>query len=120
MATVNEYLSQADHNAQVAGLLSDASNGRAPRSLQWAVVCAFYSGVHYVNAYLERTHISLPANHGERQQKISEHMSRNVSAAFKELQTWGYNARYELAQPTPIDYQRLSQHLDTIRTDCRQ
>ena len=116
MLTTGDCLSQADHSATVAGRLSDGSAGAGPISLQWAVVCVFYAGIYYVNAYLGQHIGVVPQRHEDREQRVSMHMEPSVFYAFRELRTICDAARYRPVIPTGIDYQTSLRHLEVIRT----
>ena len=116
MATAEDYLLQADRNAEVACRLAGTANARPPISLQWAVVCVFYAGVHYINAYLKRRTGAVPRSHGDRQTCVSSRMSEPVYEALMELKAACDGARYKLIDPTGPDYRAALAELDVIRT----
>ena len=95
--TVKDYLAQADRNRAVADVLAGSGQDG---SLQWAVTCAFYAALHYVNAYLRHFvgEDGLPANHGQRDDCVSAQM-RAVYHPYRTLRTDSELARYHLTQP---------------------
>lgn len=92
------YLAQAESNRKVAATLVSKGD---PSSLQWAVTCLFYAGLHYVNAY-HCTHIEgpLPSKHGERRNNVSRYM-KPVATAYLWLKDHSEKARYDLSYPNP-------------------
>lgn len=116
MPTVEDYLRQADRNADVAGHLAGVGGIASPISLQWAVVCMFYAGVHYVNAYLQGCTGTVPRSHSDREMCVSMHMDAPVDDALRELRTVGHAVRYKLLDPTGPDYEAVLEDLDVIRT----
>ena len=116
MPTVEDYLIQADRNAEVAGRLATRGGTRTPISLQWAVVCVFYAGVHYINAYLKRRTGVVPKNHGDRETCVGLRMDEPVHDALRDLKTACDDTRYKLADPTGPEYEESLAELDVIRT----
>lgn len=108
--SVEDYLQQAAHNRQVAEVLSRGD----PISLQWAVICVFYAGLHYVNAYLYHVEQRAPRTHRDRNERIAQLM-KPVYRAYRGLRTGSEWARYELFQPTGTDYQTSCQKVDEIQ-----
>ena len=96
--SANEYLKQAERNRKVADVLVSKGD---PASLQWAVTCLFYAGLHYVNAY-HCAHIQgpLPSRHGDRRSRVSQYM-QPVAKAYLWLKDHSEKARYDLAYPDP-------------------
>lgn len=61
----------------------------------WAIVAAFYSAVHYVNAHLWESGHTEPRNHSERSNYVSNDRDfRAVSARYKFLSRRAYDSRY--------------------------
>lgn len=116
MPNVEDYLSHADRNLEVAGRLAAAPGVSSPISLQWAVVCVFYAAVHYVNAYLESRTGHVPDNHGDRETRISMDMDEPVDEAYRDLKTVCDNARYRLIDPTGTEYQEALTDLNVVRS----
>ena len=82
----------------------------------WAIVAAFYSAVHYVNAYLwESGHIE-PRNHSERSNSVSnDQYFRAVSARYKLLSRRAYDSRYIPSfTASLVDAQRAMSELAAI------
>ena len=90
------YLAQAERNRKVAATL--ASKGD-PASLQWAVTCLFYAGLHYVNAYhCAYVKSPLPSRHGARRNNVSRYM-KPIATAYSWLKDHSEQARYDLICP---------------------
>lgn len=92
-----------------------------PAPLNWLVVVAFYSAVHYVNAYLWEMLQIEPKSHGERTDAIHTlQLLRSFEAEYDALRDWAYLARYEPTfRVTDQRAQRALRHLDTIRVVVR-
>ena len=103
-------MEQAAHNRHVAEVLS----GGDPVSLQWAVTCVFYAGLHYVNAYLYHVEQQVPRMHRGRNERIVARMNP-VYKAYRWLKTTSERARYELVQPTGTDFRTSCQKVDDIQ-----
>jgi hypothetical protein len=96
-----------------------------PVELLWCVVVAFYSAVHYVNAYLwEKYHFS-PPNHAAREQRIyADPTLARIAVSYDTLKDWGMQARYDpVAQITDADAQHaideLFQISDLVKRELR-
>ena len=111
---VDTYLAQADRNLSVADALSSGT----PISLQWAVTCVFYAGLHYVNAYLFHSALPIPSTHPERDQCVMRSM-RPVYRAYRRLKTDSENARYALHQPTTAEFETSKQKANEIEQFVR-
>jgi hypothetical protein len=92
-----EHLETAARNRDIAsGLLDPASSIRIqPPPLEWAVVAAFYSAVHYVNAYLWERQRYEPRDHAARQSAVARVPDlRPASASYTNLRDLAFAARY--------------------------
>jgi hypothetical protein len=90
----DEYLATAERNRQFAeAALVDLE--LLPALRQWAAVAAFYSAVHYINAYLYEQRRFEPRNHSDRSTAIARSPELNVLVRdFQRLNDAGYRARY--------------------------
>ena len=109
--SVEDYLAQAEHNQKVADTLAQG----ASVSLQWAVTCIFYAGLHYVNAYLHYLKGRTPQTHAERDHYVSKQM-RLVYKEYRSLKTMSERARYLLFQPTEKDFEASRRKACVIET----
>jgi hypothetical protein len=92
-----EHLARARRNREVADALIGADARRVidPPALEWATVAAFYSAVHYVNAYLWEKLRHEPRNHDERTNMVARASDlRTVFRSYSRLQDRAYRARY--------------------------
>ncbi len=65
---------------------------------EWAIVGAFYSAVHSINAYLWETYSFAPQNHEDRTRAVHRFAAlSSTGACYDRLRNWAYSARY---QPT--------------------
>ncbi len=91
------HLARARRNRDVA----DALIGPRARSIidppprEWAVVAAFYSAVHYVNAYLWEKRRQEPSNHDHRRRLVAQESDlRRMSQSYGRLRALAFLARY--------------------------
>ena len=93
----DEHLQAARRNRDFArALLGPSVAHLSPAPWEWVVVIAFYSAVHYVNAYLWETARIDPSSHGERQARLRrEPAIRHCRRRYARLQELGQLARYE-------------------------
>jgi hypothetical protein len=106
--TLEEYLAQAAHNAELARFLRKEK----PEYLDWAATCLFYSAVHYVNAYLTKCGQNIPRRHvGTDQGAVGrtnivqqDRTLREIYPDYRDLDDDSRDARYELKHPTKPDY----------------
>jgi hypothetical protein len=96
MATQQEHVAKADNNAAFAKALDLKSQA----GIDWALTALFYSGVHYVDAYLEKigaqphTHDT----HGKREQHVvMDGKLKRVRNEYFDLKNFGRTARYACA-----------------------
>jgi len=93
MATQKEHISKADNNASFAKSLELKSQV----NIDWALTALFYSGVHYVDAYLEKIG-SLPHmhdTHGKRDKLVVLDSNLNkIRNEYFDLKNFGIAARY--------------------------
>jgi hypothetical protein len=92
--TTLDHLRVSTKNRDLARALL-AQSGLDPAPWEWVAVIAFYSAVHYVNAYLwERYHLS-PANHQERSYGVLHDQAVNgCKEEYELLKDRGFHARY--------------------------
>ena len=105
---VKRYLRQAGKNVEVAEHLSTT------KKYQWGVVCLFYAGLHYVNAYLYYTTQQVPENHGPRLAAVRQRMS-SVYDEYRALKDQSERARYNMKYHKVGEFRRLQAELETIR-----
>ena len=91
MASAEDHLAKAERNADFALDLNLATRAE----VDWAMVCLFYSALHFVEAYL--VDIGQPARtHGKREQMFAKDVNlRQIAEAYWDLKSFGFRARYE-------------------------
>jgi len=69
MATKEQHVDKADRNATFAKTLTLDTQ----TSIEWAFTSLFYSGMHYVEAYLAKNHVAptLHDSHAKREKLIA-------------------------------------------------
>ena len=92
-----EHLQAARRNRDLArALLGPSVAHLRPAPWEWVAVIAFYSAIHYVNAYVWETARFEPSSHGERLARIRrEPAIRHCRRRYARLQELGQLARYE-------------------------
>ena len=93
--TTQQYLEKANHNGQFARELQLSSI----QSPEWAIVGAFYSAVHYVNAYLVQTNYQIePDNHKQRNWYVATvSQLKPINRAYQRLSDKAWEARYTMS-----------------------
>lgn len=67
---------------------------------EWAAVGAFYSVVHYVNAYLYEQQRFEPANHAQRYAALMRTTELRIfRRSYQRLNDTGYRVRYDVMHP---------------------
>jgi hypothetical protein len=87
-----------------------------PDYLEWAAISAFYSALHFVDAYLARRGLH-PGDHGVRDSYLRRTELRNVYFAYRTLRTASEDYRYALRQAALDDVVAL---LDTHQAAIRR
>ena len=93
MATKEQHAAKADNNVAFAKSIELKSQV----NIDWALTALFYSGVHYVDAYLVKkgTLPHLYDTHAKREKMIETDSSlRTVKNEYYDLKHFGMNARY--------------------------
>ena len=68
----------------------------------WICIIAFYSALHYVDAYLIRKHGKTNIHHEERNRDVSI-LIPNIDVEYKRLYDYGNAARYDKMKNMPDD-----------------
>ena len=91
-----DHLYMAEQNRDLALVLFAPEAERIrPRRADWAGVVAFYSSVHFVNAYLWEARRFVPQNHGDRNLAVgAEPALQPMRASYRLLRTFAFLARY--------------------------
>lgn len=66
----------------------------------WASVVAFYSALHFVEAFLKKNHNLDFEHHEERHKFMSQHL-REIWNAYYRLYDLGFSARYKSVKDAP-------------------
>ncbi len=92
--TSEQFLNKAQKNSRFTQELQ-ASDIHSP---EWVVVGAFYSAVHYVNAYLAKTGPRfVPTNHKERNYYVNSVKElKQISRSYHRLSDKAWAARYTM------------------------
>ena len=100
MPALQQHLAQAVRNEE----FSDAIGGLQIRFTQWEITALFYSGLHYVDAFLA-TQEQHPSNHQERRRLVGQHTT--LRAEYENLYDLSIKARYATTEFTSQDVERL-------------
>ena len=128
------YLSNAGRNQRFAGSLLfqyiQSSSSQPPidqpPELLWSVVAAFYSAVHYVNAYLWEIRRHSPSDHSDREWQIDRDPAlRTIAESYGLLKDWSLQGRYDpLPRITDADAQQAIDELtliaDLVKRELRE
>lgn len=110
-----EHLGAAGRHRDVAIALSQRPP--APAAVEWVVIVAFYSAVHYVNAYLWEIYDFDPQSHEDRSLAVHRDATLvSLAIAYDQLRGWGFSARYRPTfHASNALVQRTLDHLEQIR-----
>jgi uncharacterized protein (UPF0332 family) len=93
MPSERRHLEAAATNQDFSGELLVA------RRLDWAVVVAFYSALHWADAFLARQGIH-PTDHSNRDLYIRRTQLRRIHTAYRDMRELADEARYDLLPMT--------------------
>lgn len=102
MATKEKHVEKADRNASFAKSLPLDNQA----NIDWAVTALFYSGLHYVEAYLEKngTSAHLHDTHGKRDRlMVMDSTLKRVQREYTDLKNFSLMARYECSTMTSTE-----------------
>ena len=95
-ATIAHLLAAEENREHCLSLLDRAAAGVRPRRWEWTGVVAFYSAVHYVNAYLWEARRFSPRSHQERSDAFHvEAALRQARSGYWYLRDFSYEVRYQ-------------------------
>ena len=106
--SVPDYIEQAAHNLAFAKYIRDNKSD----CLDWSVTCLFYAAVHYVNAYLRKSNITIPRRHtspdpqkpGRSNIIQTDKMLSAIWDPYRNLDDESRDARYELKKISVTHY----------------
>lgn len=111
MPDIDAHRRQVEHNRQAATYLQQAD---AP-CLDWVVTILFYTALHLVDQVLYQNSQLNPRNHRQRHSAIAnEPKLASIYRDYRELEHQSRRSRYECAQFTFEDINRLSARLARI------
>jgi hypothetical protein len=114
-----DHIDCALQNHEFADWLSRTYTAHLPvKWNEWAVVAAFYSAVHILNAYIWEIHQIEPASHRQRSRILaSDVVLTFVRSDYRMLEELGWHARYD---PTyQVSPERLRHALDRLESILR-
>jgi len=105
MLNVKDCLEKANRNKNFA--LKELA-GLSQSYPDWVTVVAFYSALHFVDAYLLAHHGIQREHHEEREREVAIHM-RDIYVVYKELYEMAFRSRYHALKdnPTPKDAENV-------------
>jgi hypothetical protein len=110
--TKNQHVKKATENEAFFQNLDESTQA----SINWKLVVLFYTGLHYVEAYLAKTLNQHNRSHTTRDNCVSRETSlRKIRAQYNHLKFYGYNARYEEDQFTASDVSDALAYLKEVR-----
>ena len=88
------YIAEQNRNLALV-LLGPAAERVRPHRADWAGIVAFYSAVHYVNAFLWEVRRSAPTDHRERNEAIrAEAALQPIRDGYRLLRMFAFEAKY--------------------------
>ncbi len=113
MPTGDEHVAKAEGNQEVYDLLDTASQSR----IDWKLTIAFYTAMHYVEAYLAKDRDEHLRSHTTRDRCVAQDSElRKVQIEYAHLKYFGYNARYERPQFTARNVREAEGYLTALKT----
>ena len=100
MPALQQHIAQGVRNEELA----EAIGGLQIRFTQWEITALFYSGLHYVDAFLA-TQEQHPSNHQERRRLVGQ--LTTLRAEYENLYGLSIKARYDMEEFTRQDVERL-------------
>lgn len=100
MPALQQHLAQAVRNEEFANTLTSIQT----RFTQWEITALFYSGLHYIDAFLA-TQEQHPSNHQERRRMVGQ--LTTLRAEYENLYGLSIKARYDIEEFTCQDVERL-------------
>jgi len=92
-----EHIAKADYNNMVLQKYFYKYHKDCPG---WICIMAFYSALHYVDAYLVRKHNKHHSHHIERNNDVSD-LIREIEEEYLRLYDYGKSARYDRMRNLP-------------------
>jgi hypothetical protein len=117
MPDIATHQHQVAHNQQVIGYLRQSGE----TYLDWVVPAMFYTALHLVDQVLAHNLNIHPPNHRQRHAAMSQQSA--LAAAYqdyRELEHQSRRSRYEAAQFTAQDVQRLETRLHRVEQVVKQ
>lgn len=91
----NQHLTAAERNRDLAAALLDDPRD-LPGAYEWLGVMAFYSAVHFVNAYLWEQLSYRPRDHSDRTGWVHRVAAlKPIGSSYDVLQDYGWKGRYD-------------------------
>lgn len=109
MLPYTEHLGKARRNEMFANNL----NRQDRTQREWTVIAAFYSAVHYVNAYFAFHNITI-SDHDSRASQVRKCL-REIEVPYGKLAGLGYEARYYNPDVRHADVEARLRDLQSIR-----
>ena len=89
------HIAAAERNHALASEILFNPPPLSPEPFEWVVVVAFYSTLHYANAYLWERHRFETNRHAERGQRLAQDSDwLPVDPDYRTLRSWSETARY--------------------------
>lgn len=95
---VESHLSKAEHNKR---FLFDYLMGILEKCPDWASIVAFYSALHFIEAFLKKNYGKNFEHHEERHRFLSQNVPRKIFSAYYRLYDLGFSSRYKSLKDAP-------------------
>ena len=112
----DDYLRKAQQNKGFA----HSVKGNDPASINWSIIAAFYSAVHFVNAFGAKYNKRY-SDHRERNDDVRRNPQlEHLSDDYLDLHDLAWNARYTMRNYTSTERQEALQCLEVVETELRK
>jgi uncharacterized protein (UPF0332 family) len=110
---IEEAVRKAEHNRKFARFL-DSAGSPFP---DWVIVGAFYSAVHFVEAFLLSRGLEHSTSHSNRTRNLfNEDHGHEFGRLYNRLKQHGFNARYTYSFDVDKAYPEVLPALEKIRS----
>lgn len=113
--TKDEHLRKAENNKAFAHSIKIDS----PTNIGWAIVAAFYSALHFVNAFCAR-HNTYFGSHSQRNSEVQNNPQlEKLRDDYMDLYTLAWNARYTMYNYGAIEHKEAMESLRIVEEVVR-
>jgi hypothetical protein len=111
VATPHQHVKKAKENEAFAATLDLSTQA----GVDWSMSVAFYTALHYVQAFLLTHTPFAPVLHTERDNAINSTQLKAIYNEYRELKTFSRDARYDVPGFNKKDVEYIGTCLKTVR-----